>query len=47
MLLQAVNNQDYPLMQAMFVMITVTVLVAVLICDFLTIALDPRARTEG
>jgi peptide/nickel transport system permease protein len=47
MLLQAVDNQDYPLMQAMFVMITVTVLVAILICDFLTVMLDPRARTEG
>ncbi|MFZ7089237.1 ABC transporter permease [Curtobacterium sp. RRHDQ10] len=47
MLLQAVNNQDYPLMQAMFVMITVTVLVAILACDFLTVMLDPRARTES
>jgi peptide/nickel transport system permease protein len=47
MLLQAVNNEDYPLMQAMFVMITVTVLVAVLVCDFLTVLLDPRARTEA
>lgn len=47
MLLQAVNNEDYPLMQAMFVMITVTVLVAVLLCDFLTVILDPRARTES
>ncbi|MFC4242498.1 ABC transporter permease [Gryllotalpicola reticulitermitis] len=47
MLLQAVDNEDYPLMQAMFVMITVTVLVAILICDFLTVLLDPRARTEG
>ncbi|AYG05371.1 ABC transporter permease [Gryllotalpicola protaetiae] len=47
MLLQAVNNEDYPLMQAMFVMITVTVLVAILICDFLTVLLDPRARTEA
>ena len=47
MLLQAVNNEDYPLMQAMFVMITVTVLVAILVCDFLTVLLDPRARTEG
>lgn len=47
MLLQAVNNEDYPLMQAMFVMITVTVLVAILLCDFLTVLLDPRARTEG
>lgn len=47
MLLQAVDNQDYPLMQAMFVMITVTVLIAILICDFLTVMLDPRARTES
>lgn len=47
MLLQAVNNEDYPLMQAMFVMITVTVLVAVLLCDLITVLLDPRARTEN
>jgi len=47
MLLQAVDNEDYPLMQAMFVMITVTVLIAILICDFITVMLDPRARTEG
>lgn len=47
MLLSAVNNQDYPLMQALFVMITVTVLVAVLISDFLTAWLDPRARTAS
>jgi peptide/nickel transport system permease protein len=47
MLLSAVNNQDYPLMQALFVLITVTVLVAVLISDFLTAWLDPRVRTAG
>lgn len=47
MLLQAVNNEDYPLMQAMFVMITVTVLVAVLLSDLLIVVLDPRTRTEG
>ena len=47
MLLQAVYNEDYPLMQAMFVMITVAVLVAILLADFLTVLLDPRARTEG
>lgn len=47
MLLSAVNNQDYPLMQALFVLITVTVLVAVLISDFFTAILDPRVRTEG
>jgi peptide/nickel transport system permease protein len=45
MLLNAVNNLDYPLMQALFLMITVAVLVAVLVCDFLTAWLDPRARS--
>ena len=45
MLLNAVNNLDYPLMQALFLMITVAVLVAVLVCDFLTLWLDPRARS--
>ena len=47
MLLNAVNNLDYPLMQALFLMITVAVLVAVLICDFLTLWLDPRARSNA
>ena len=47
MLLSAVSNQDYPLMQALFVLITVTVLVAVLLSDFATVWLDPRARTEA
>jgi peptide/nickel transport system permease protein len=47
MLLNAVNNLDYPLMQALFLMITVAVLLAVLICDFLTAWLDPRARSAS
>lgn len=47
MLLSAVSNQDYPLMQALFVLITMAVLVAVLISDFLTAILDPRVRTAG
>jgi peptide/nickel transport system permease protein len=47
MLLNAVNNLDYPLMQALFLMITIAVLVAVLICDFLTAWLDPRARSAS
>jgi peptide/nickel transport system permease protein len=47
MLLNAVNNLDYPLMQALFLMITVAVLVAVLICDVLTTWLDPRARSAS
>jgi peptide/nickel transport system permease protein len=44
-LLQAVQTLDYPLMQALFLMITVTVLAANLIVDVLYVRLDPRART--
>ena len=44
MLLQAVNNEDFVLMQALFLLITVAVLVAVLGADFLTAWLDPRTR---
>ncbi len=44
MLLQAVNNTDYPLMQALFLLITVAVLVAILIADLATAILDPRTR---
>lgn len=47
MLLSAVNNEDFPLMQALFVLITVTVLVAVLLADFLTAILDPRVRSAS
>jgi peptide/nickel transport system permease protein len=47
MLLDAVSNEDFPLMQALFVLITVAVLFAVLVCDFITALLDPRARTES
>jgi peptide/nickel transport system permease protein len=44
MLLDAVNNEDYPLMQALFLLITVAVLVAVLLADILTALLDARTR---
>jgi peptide/nickel transport system permease protein len=47
MLLNAVNNEDFPLMQALFLLITVAVLVAVLICDFVTAWMDPRARAKA
>jgi peptide/nickel transport system permease protein len=46
-LLQAVVNQDYALMQALFLLITVAVLVAILLADILTAFLDPRTRTGG
>jgi peptide/nickel transport system permease protein len=45
MLLQAVSNEDYPLMQALFLLITVAVLVAILLADVATAILDPRTRT--
>ena len=47
LLLQAVNNDDYPLMQALFLLITVAVLVAILLSDLATAILDPRTRTAG
>jgi len=45
MLLQAVSGEDYPLMQALFLLITVAVLFAILAADILTALLDPRTRT--
>jgi peptide/nickel transport system permease protein len=45
-LVQAVQTNDYPLMQALFLLITVAVLVANFIADFLYIRLDPRARAQ-
>ena len=45
MLLQAVQNEDYPLMQALFLLITVAVLVAILLADIATAVFDPRTRS--
>ena len=47
MLLNAVNNEDFPLMQALFLLITVAVLFAILVCDFVTAWLDPRVRESA
>ena len=47
MLLQAAENEDFALMQALFLLITVAVLLAVLAADVLTAVLDPRTRTQG
>lgn len=46
-LFQAVNNEDFPLMQAIFLIIVVTVLVANLLADLVYVVLDPRARQEA
>jgi peptide/nickel transport system permease protein len=47
MLLQAVQNEDYPLMQALFLLITVAVLLAILLADIATAIFDPRTRSAG
>ena len=43
-LLTAVNNLDYPLMQGLFLMITLAVLAANLVVYLLYVRLDPRVR---
>jgi peptide/nickel transport system permease protein len=44
LLANAVANQDYPLMQALFLVITVSVLIANFLVDLLYSRLDPRVR---
>ncbi len=47
LLIQALDAEDYPLMQALFLLITVAVLVAILLSDIVTAILDPRTRSAG
>ncbi|MGO1568822.1 MAG: ABC transporter permease [Brachybacterium sp.] len=46
-MLQAVQNNDYALMQGMFLIITVAVLAANLVVDLLYGVIDPRTRARG
>jgi peptide/nickel transport system permease protein len=46
-LFQAVGSKDYPLMQGIFLIITLSVLVANLLADIAYLALDPRTRRDG
>ncbi|GAA1597213.1 ABC transporter permease [Actinoplanes couchii] len=46
-LFQALGAQDYPLMQGVFLVITISVLVANLLADVAYLLLDPRTRKEG
>ncbi|HEU5388485.1 MAG TPA: ABC transporter permease [Streptosporangiaceae bacterium] len=46
LLLNAVTSNDYPLMQAIFLVITFAVLIANLIVDMIIVFADPRARTR-
>jgi peptide/nickel transport system permease protein len=43
-LVQAVQNADYPLMQAIFLIISLAVLVANFLVDLLYAVIDPRTR---
>ena len=45
-LYNAVTSDDYPLMQGIFLIITLTVLVANLLADAMYVVADPRARTK-
>jgi peptide/nickel transport system permease protein len=44
MFLQSVQNEDYALMQGLFLMIVLAVLTAILVADAATALLDPRTR---
>ena len=46
LLLNAVTSNDYPLMQAIFLVITFAVLIANLVVDLIILLVDPRARTR-
>jgi peptide/nickel transport system permease protein len=47
LLMEAVGGRDYPLMQTLFLFITIGVLLANLLADFLLGVLDPRVRKEA
>jgi peptide/nickel transport system permease protein len=44
LLLRSVEGLDYPVMQALFLLITLAVLFSLLACDMITAILDPRTR---
>jgi peptide/nickel transport system permease protein len=46
-LYQAVTNEDYPLMQGVFLIITLAVLVANVVADGVYVLLDPRTRQDA
>jgi peptide/nickel transport system permease protein len=47
LLFQAVGAKDYPLMQGIFLIITLSVLLANFVADVAYLLLDPRTRKEG
>ncbi len=47
LLFTAVSNHDYPLMQALFLVITLSMLVAIFVVDLFYVRLDPRVRSAS
>lgn len=47
LLLQAINTQDFPVMQMIFLMLVFTVLIANFIVDSIYVLLDPRTRENS
>ncbi|PSR35001.1 MAG: peptide ABC transporter permease [Sulfobacillus benefaciens] len=47
LLYNAVSNEDYPLMQGIFLMIVIGVVMANFVADIVNVALDPRIRRGG
>jgi peptide/nickel transport system permease protein len=47
LLFTAVTNHDFPLMQALFLVITLSMLVAIFVVDLLYVRLDPRVRSAS
>ena len=44
---QAINQRDYPVVQGVFLVITVSVVAANLLADLVYSKLDPRIRIQG
>jgi len=47
LLFHAVTNQDYPMVQGIFLVITLVVLLANFLADIVYVSLDPRVRQEA
>ncbi len=47
LLIDSINNRDYPVMQGVFLIITIAVILANFLADFLYSRLDPRIRIGG
>ncbi|HEX2145571.1 MAG TPA: ABC transporter permease [Glycomyces sp.] len=47
MLMQAISNRDYPVVQASVIILATSVVIASLIVDLVLVKIDPRIKTEG